>query len=660
MFQFTEEEVASFRTHRDYKKMVAFLIQECKEVLARDLSLIPHEGVSGWSHYYFCPDCSVHLLFEIDKKHSHTCPSCHREFSGEIYDSAWYRLLNDFFTKGAYHLGLLFMLTGEGKYARKAAAILSEYARYYPEYQVHGNIPYNNPGKANAQTLDESSFLKDLAFAYDLVNSEMERDECTYVRERLFREGMEFLIKNRMDQLHNHEVICDGAIGILALLLDDKKALAFALDSKYGLLYQLEEGTLCDGYWFECSTAYHFYALEAFFHYEKFARHTDASNLLEMRYRKMLDIAFNYLREDISFTRINDAKADQGQIAAYDIFEFAYAVFRDERILALLRKVYEMKPRFSIESYFFGVKELPSSPVALEFPSYASDGGLGASVIRGNNHEFLLFRHGPYGGEHDHYDRLGISYNYLDTPVSEDFGTCGYGAPYHYGYFKHTGTHNTVVLDEENQAPSSGKLDFFTQEDGCTDVSASVVWTGDYPMPDSLTIKEWSSVAYEGVSMTRHLFKSPDYLIDIFTVKGVKEGRSIDFVMHFDGDILALPKLEGVEHFSSKKPFSYLENVQKGVVPSLSYANGETRTRYYSMENGHTVYLGKGMSNPTNESCQFFIERAYGSDSLFVHVLSTKKVGQEVLDDVSFIRNGDELCISLSLAGVIEERHFTL
>ncbi|WP_155816691.1 hypothetical protein [Sphaerochaeta pleomorpha] len=48
--------------------------------------------------------------------------------------------------------------------------------------------------------------------------------------------------------------------------------------------------------------------------------------------------------------------------------------------------------------------------------------------------------------------------------MSEDRGTTGYGASLPYGYYKHNGTLNTVVIDEENQPPSRAKV--------CTDYYA--------------------------------------------------------------------------------------------------------------------------------------------------------------------------------------------
>ena len=42
------------------------------------------------------------------------------------------------------------------EYFEKVKQILLTYAKYYAGYEIHGNIPCNGPGKAEAQTLDEA------------------------------------------------------------------------------------------------------------------------------------------------------------------------------------------------------------------------------------------------------------------------------------------------------------------------------------------------------------------------------------------------------------------------------------------------------------------------------------------------------------------------
>lgn len=662
MFQFSQSERIHLQKKALGSGIIGFLSKKCQAILERPLN-VPQEGSADWSHYFYCPNCSIGLTFDLDKPHEHHCASCNQIFSGGFYDGAWTKLLNVFNIEGSYHLALLYLCTGEKHYAEKVVEILSAYAHYYPSYEVHGDIPYNGPGKANAQTLDESIFLRTLASAYDLVEETMTEEDKEWILTRLFSEGLAFLQEHRHQQLHNHEVICNGSIGILALLLNDKKALDLALNQKYGLRYQLEQGVLEDGFWFECSTAYHFYALQNFLSYEKFARHTPYNNLSHPLYPKMIGSVLKLLKEDLSFPLLNDTHLSQGQPNAYDLFEFAYATWREPKLLSIMQEIYANKSRMGIESFFYGVETLPKATPPI-FRTTHQPKGLGLTIMRDSKEQYLLFRHGPYGGEHDHYDRLGISYSYQGEPVSEDMGTTGYGARLHYGYYKNTGTHNTVVIAEENQMPSKASILAFEQDDGHTLADAEVMFSKGYDMPDSFTILQWDEKAYLGVTMRRRLYKTEDYLIDIFEVSGVQENRSVDFVMHFGGKRVASSrKGQKVAMFSTKAPFSHLTEVRSlpGDVPiRTSYQSNNVSTDYYAMPFAGTTYLAEGPDNPSTKTIPFLIERAFSENVRFVHLLSSYTEGEKRVLGVSFEQAADTLIVKITTIKGEEQVSFPL
>ena len=89
------------------------------------------------------------------------------------------------------------------------------YAKYYPDYEIHGNIPYNGPGRSGAQTLDEANFQRSFAMAYDILSECMSEEEKIYIRDRMFLPGAQFLLEHRHKQLHNHEVIINSAIAVI-------------------------------------------------------------------------------------------------------------------------------------------------------------------------------------------------------------------------------------------------------------------------------------------------------------------------------------------------------------------------------------------------------------------------------------------------------------
>ena len=121
-----------------------------------------------------------------------------------------------FFSNGAYKLGLLYQLTGDGKYARKAAVILNRFAEVYPNIPVHsddvmnrtgwkrfytGPPPYpSNSGKWERWHIAE--LPTDCALAYDMIRESEELDKLSEelgydVRKKIeddfFRASVEFI-----------------------------------------------------------------------------------------------------------------------------------------------------------------------------------------------------------------------------------------------------------------------------------------------------------------------------------------------------------------------------------------------------------------------------------------------------------------------------------
>ena len=650
MIQFTQQEIERFRERLKTNADILTWLQEQVKIVVESPLKIPDKGIANWSLYYYCSDCSVELTYNFNKPHEHICPICHKVHTGEPFDGAWWRYTHELNYNAAYYLGLLFICTGDITYAQKSKEILMTYAKYYPSYEVHGDIPYNGPGKANAQTLCEAIFIRMLAYAYDLISDTLTVQEQNTIKKDLLQSGADFLCLHRTNQLHNHEVIINAAIGVVGLITEDQNLLNFAIYQDYGLLYQLEKGMLSDGIWFECSLCYHFYALQNFYGFERFAVHTPHSHIKHPNYEKMLHAVLRFLKADFTFPMLNDTIEYHTKLNAYNLYEFSYKMFGGEDLLAVMHKVYESEPRNNIESFFYGVDELPlSTQIVLD--DYHDENGSGVTVIRGNHDQYLLFRHGPYAGEHDHYDRLSLSYFHSGENVAADFGTTGYGAFYHYEYFKNTGTHNTVVIDEENQAPSAGCVTAFEKTTDHTFVDAQVQWQKDYKMPDSFTICQWNTEAYDNVFMRRRIYKTEDYLIDIFGVEQVKN-KTIDWVMHFGGvrKQTAMP-LESIEKLSTKKPFKYLHDAKrfsgKNQCVKTTYVGKNIATDIYTLLINSSLIYAKGPGNPTSTEEEFMLQRSKGENALFINVICCHSFESKDIQqvDISAQNNKIKICV---------------
>lgn len=131
----------------------------------------------------------------------------------------------------------------------------------------------------------------------------------------------------------------------------------------------------------------------------------------------------------------------------------------------------------------------------------------------------VLFKHAPYGGEHDHYDRLGLLLTRNGKEILPDLGTTGYGAELHYGYYKNTATHNTLAVNQQNQSPINPELNSYQKESGYTLIDASVDWSKPAASVDSHTIEQWDSESYKDVLFRRILLVLDQGVVELNSVE---------------------------------------------------------------------------------------------------------------------------------------------
>ena len=621
MFLFNKDEIAEFRRRvQKDRRIIELLKNQVKPALEREIA-VPDEGISNWAHYYYCPTHSIRLRFDLDNPHAHICPVDGEVLAGEPYDSTWRSLMNRANYKWALELALLYLLTEDTSCAERSKNILFEYSKRYSGYAAHGNIPYNGPGKAEPQTLNEAVFLRTFAYATDLLEDYLSEDTDTFIKENMLLPGGEFLMKHRINQLHNHEVFVNSAIAVLGLYTGSDKLIKFAVCEPYGLKYQLEHGVLSDAFWFEGSINCHLVALESFMSFEKFAHFTKHAGLDIPKYIDMFRFVFSFLTPKKELPLLNDSS--RLNLNEYELFEFAYKLCRDSQLTATVNYTYQSKERNSVEGFFFLVETLPLQEGPLNLRNYHNADGSGITVLRGEEERYLLIKHSPYGGEHDHYDRLALSFSALGSKLCSDFGTTGYGAQYHYEYYKNTGTHNTVMINEFNQAPANGEVFSYKEYADRIELECGVRWSANFKMPDSFTICDWSNDSYSGVEFRRKIIWCGKYFIEAFNVSNVKN-HSIDWVLHVAGELKAdFIETVSVAEFSDKKPFKYLHDVKKlavsGVVEhSFKIDNGHFNL--FSLVDEHIIYRALGPDCPSINDVNYIINRKIGESALFINV----------------------------------------
>ncbi|ECJ6125777.1 alginate lyase family protein [Salmonella enterica] len=620
MKQFTQSQVLQAREHVT-PEITEALIANNSDVMSNPV-LVPETGCATWNHYFFCPDHSVRLIWDRHSPGLHHCPIDHASFAGEPYDGAWWRWLNGLNAKACYELAVLWLLTNEPHYLSKVRDILMQYAKYYPDYQEHGGIPYNGPGKANAQTLCEANCHTDFARGFDIIRTTLIEEEDQYIAERLLRSGAEFLMKHRCNQIHNHEVKISAAVGIIGAVLGNKRYLEFAVNSQYGLRYQLEHALMPDGLWFEGSLHYHFYALQGFFTYEKVARNSGYSLLETAWYPKMLSVPLSQLMPDMTLPKINDCVNGQEKLTHTDIYEFAWWHYGTPEYGQLLKQIYSQHPRNSIDALFYG-QALPSTPLLPPQKTlHIAESGL--TIIRNKPGQAICIKHTPYGGEHDHYDRLGLTVFNHGRAIFPDLGTTGYGAPLHYGYYKNSFSHNTLCINGRNQAPANPYVVAYREENGTVQLITEVEWKSTPLIPDSKTRIEWDAEAYKDVVYRRNITAKDDLLIDIITVDN-------PHAQEINTSYLINATPPEAEYTTALFPHTIATDAVPIAAPvKLSWQSPDKFNIYCFSAGKSVLFQGKGPNNPSTSELTYLTMRS--KEQRVIHITVTDFSGNDDID----------------------------
>ena len=258
-------------------------------------------------------------------------------------------------------------------------------------------------------------------------------------------------------------------------------------------------------------------------------------------------------------------------------------------------------------------------------------------MVHGTEGRYLLFKAMPYGGEHDHYDRLAISFDAFGKGIADDLGTAdGYGSPLHYSYYKNTASHNTVVINGENMAPCSTKVNEY-KVNAPDDIylDAETAAPEDYEMLDSFTIKQWSEEAYAGVRMRRMISWYDKYFIDVFAVDSDNEFRK-EWTLRIKGRNVAPKFGRYLNTFAKEGAQRYITNAyiakEEGVV-KCEYVGDGYRTDVYALASGVELLYAEGPGKPANEKLSYLLERTNAKCPIYVNVVETYE-NESVIDKV--------------------------
>lgn len=578
--------------------------------------VVPDEG-AGWGHDYFCPDHATRLEYDPAQPRAHRCPVDGRIFAGGIYDAAWRARTNHEIVTGLRAAALLWRGGGDVGYLEHAAGVLDAYAAHYPRYEVHGT--HAGQGRCMGQSLDEATWAIPLAWSYDLLRDALSASQRESIEGQLLRPAAEHLLGQLWRRIHNIECWHLAALVTLGVVLEEDRFIAPALDEQYGYVAQLREGVLDDGWWWEGSPTYHFYTLSAVLALISALRRPWPALVRQPRLRAMFDAPFSLLRGDLSLPATNDGWFDAAQpgfLARHaGSYEIAQALWEDPRHDALLARLYATTARDSVEALLFGADRLATG--ALSASDCVVQEASGYAVLRdgkGENERYLLLKYGPHGGGHGHCDKLALDLHAFGQRLSADLGTPGYGIPLNKSWYRHTLSHNTVLIDETAQPAAAGELIAFsaTGGDGYAVADARVTWPDEQAAPYSGVVARRCVLWKGGVR---------PYFIDIVQVH-CPEPRRIDLAWHHDGE-LDLAGLAPLSWNTDQEGYIHLSEAQ--YLNAVRWQGRWRLDRYGTAcwalnPAGTTTIAARVPANPAAETRSLVLRRTTAAEAVYVAV----------------------------------------
>jgi hypothetical protein len=492
--------------------------------LTLPVNLPPRGG--NWSHNYVCPTHGARL--KRGKKigeweWEHHCPEGPHILRGDqskatldFDGNAIAAVHSDLARQVADH-GLVYLVTGDERHARKGRDILLAYAERYHQYPLHDN--QGRPGKGGriaSQALTEGSWVIEFCHGADLVWATLSADDRKRIEEGVLRPALNEIIIPAKGGIHNITCRLNSAIGLSGFLLGDKELIDRAIDNpERGYRQQMEKGVRDDGMWLEGSSGYHFFTIDGVWPLTEAARNC-GMDLYGPKFKAMYDAPFVFAMPNLVLPDFNDSN-EVALSSREDSYELAYARYKNPVYTSLISK----GKRNGRMALLFGVPELPKGgAVSLGSRNSPSSGYAILEGGKGEQATWVCLKYGPHGGGHGHPDKNHFTLYTRGGVLAPDGGTHAYGSPLHNGWDKATIAHNTLVVNQKSQSSAEGKCLAFGSEKGV-----------DYAVTDAGPI-------YEGVRFVRTTaLLTPDLVVflDMMQADIPGDPPTLDLAYHHIG-----------------------------------------------------------------------------------------------------------------------------
>ncbi len=428
-----------------------------------------------------CESDGTDLAFDPHSPHTHRCPACGREHSGDWHDRWWLYPYHLWLAERAVHAATLHALEPDEGHAALARDILTGYAAQYLDYANEDNVL--GPSRLFFSTYLESLWLLHITIAADLLDHAGDPATAEIVRDRIAEPAVA-LVETFHEGTSNRQVWNNAAIVSARALLGepaDSPAIAGALADAESTLTQ---ATGDDGAWYEGDN-YHQFAHRGMWYVFALGDRLgyDFQQSSVARFNAGFAAPFRAALPDFTYPARKDSRyaASLRQWRFAESCELGLARTDDPLLRWALGRMYadDLPPGDTGRARSSGEAERHVAPVRLSRadlgwrsllfarPTIAAGGDAPPSLTiesqgltihrRDEGSVYVALDWGESGGGHGHPDRLNLLFAHGSTRWLDDLGTGSYVDPSLHWY-RSTLAHNAPLVNGASQRRVNGEL----------------------------------------------------------------------------------------------------------------------------------------------------------------------------------------------------------
>jgi hypothetical protein len=569
------------------------LLARAETALSSPLN-IPDRG-GQWGHWYSCKKDGTPLV--ADSPTRHRCPKCGTIYTGEPYDGVAIASIHNTNSSAMRDMALAFRFTGRREFAEKVKLLLSGYGRRYlsyPRHDINGNDTAN-AGRITSQTLDESTWLIPVTWAYALIQDTLTERPRDQIASELLLPATDTIIGPSYEGLPNIQCWKNSAVGCVGFAIGNSNLISIALDNPIrGFRTLMSRYVMPGGLWSEGSLGYHHYALSALWPLAEAARAHGIDLYANESYRAMFDAPIALALPDQSVPDFNDNPS--GPLPTWaDVYELAFARWKRPEY----GRVARLAPRNTVTALLYGAEFVPSGNPVPKCSIVMREAGF--AVLR-SSPASVAVRFGKHGGGHGHPDMLDVITFGAGRLFGVDPGSINYGVPLHHEWYRSTIAHNTVSVDEAVQSTADGEFLGWSSDGGRTSLKAE-------------------AQVYPGVTFRRDLRLQGATLADRFSCESQAE-HVYDWAFHSYGVLKTSINLQPrTEPLGLRNGYQHIEQIRQGQTGADWTAtwrnNGASLTLYVKGEPGTIVFTGVGPGRDPSERVPLVLIRRRGITTTF-------------------------------------------